>query len=383
MIYIGIYIVMFLFCLLTGFRRKDLPALYSSTGRIPYKQLGEPIVHANVIITSARKTADMPFPYWFFLIFLFFFCAFRWDVGCDFRSYENHFLHKAWFMDFTDALSVSEPAYWATQIWLREIGLNWAWINVLSAIVFFMGIHALARRQPNPLMFLTLCFPALIIGVAMSAIRQAAAIGFLCFAFNAFVDNKWIRYAVLVFIAAMFHKSAVVFLAAASFIMPIQGRMKFMIGALTLIPSFLILSGSETYESYSSVYVGTQNDAAGGIFRVLPISISGIFYILYLRKRWRTACPGDAYFIDIFAYPLVMIVPLVLYSSVMGDRFGYYLSLVAFMIQVRAYLLYSNRAAQLVFFIPLAAGMVLLVVWSQLSAAFWECYLPYQTWLDR
>ena len=60
----------------------------------------------------------------------------------------------------------------------------------LSSAIFFLGVHVLARRQPDPLGFLVLLFPILIINMPMSGIRQGAAIGLLCIAFVAFIDRR-------------------------------------------------------------------------------------------------------------------------------------------------------------------------------------------------
>ena len=60
--------------------------------------------------------------------------------------------------------------------------------------------------------YLSLAFPVLIINMPMSGIRQAAAIGIMCFAYNAFNDRRLIRFVFCVIVASGFHSSAVSFL---------------------------------------------------------------------------------------------------------------------------------------------------------------------------
>lgn len=70
----------------------------------------------------------------------------------------------------------------------------------------------LARRQPDPLGFLVLLFPILIINMPMSGIKQGAAIGLICIAFAAFIDKKLFWFTAWTLLASTIHNSAIVFL---------------------------------------------------------------------------------------------------------------------------------------------------------------------------
>ena len=96
--------------------------------------------------------------------------------------------------------------------YIREAKVPYPFINVIAGSIFFIGVHSLARRQPDPLAFLVLLFPILIINMPMSGIRQGAAIGLICIAFSAFIDRRPVRFGFWVIIAAGFHSSAIVFL---------------------------------------------------------------------------------------------------------------------------------------------------------------------------
>ena len=70
-------------------------------------------------------------------------------------------------------------------------------------------------------------------------------------------------------------------------------------------------------------------------------------------------------------------------SSVISDRFGYYVTPIQLMILARLpYLVRPGPQGQLISMAPyLGLGLVLLV-WTQKSKHFNQCYLPYKTWLD-
>ena len=82
------------------------------------------------------------------LFVLFVVTAFRWAVGCDFFSYYNLATLKG-PATWEDAFTRMEPAYWSAVFLLQQLGLDWSYINVLSALSFFAGLHAIARRQPE------------------------------------------------------------------------------------------------------------------------------------------------------------------------------------------------------------------------------------------
>ena len=75
--------------------------------------------------------------------------------------------------------------------------------------------------------------------------------------------------------------------------------------------------------------------------------------------------------------------PLVFFSSVMADRFNYYLMPISFMVQSRAYLIFPRKFAMLIFLAPLIVSGLLFFAWSQFSQLFQGCYIPYQSWLDE
>ena len=153
--------------------------------------------------------------YFIVLALLFVFSAFRYQVGCDWSGYYYQYLGAADF-DWSSVTKIREPIWWAILGWIQSKGLPYPVANIASSAVFFLGVHVLARRQPDPLGFLVLLFPILIINMPMSGIRQGAAIGLLCIAFVAFIDRRPLRFAFWVVLAAGFHTSVTDFHVASA-----------------------------------------------------------------------------------------------------------------------------------------------------------------------
>jgi hypothetical protein len=313
---------------------------------------------------------------------LFFFCAFRWDVGCDFRGYDIQYNIKFANIELASALQHFEPGYTLLIYLMQQAGLNWAWLNVISCVCFFVGLNAVARRQPDPFMFLTLCFPALMMGLAMSAVRQALALGFLCFAYNAYCDGARSRFIGLVLLAATFHRSAIGLMAIAPFMFGGSRTLKQALGILGAVGFVFAVSGGEAVQQYSELYVTSGVEAGGGRYRAIPIFLAGVWFVASLRKKWSVVFPQDYNLVSLLSIALLLVLPLGLYSTVMGDRFGYYLMPIEYLVFARGQFLVPSQERVLAFLGPLAIGVVYLVAWWNLSVLATDCYFPYQTWLE-
>lgn len=318
--------------------------------------------------------------YYLTLIFLFFFSAFRFEVGCDWSGYLNQ-----WFVaetiTFGDAAIGRDPLWWTGLTLLQALGGKYYLANVFSNLVFFAGIHHLAKRQADPLIYLALLFPVLIINMPMSAIRQGMAIGILCFAYSAFADRSLRRFLVLVALAAGFHSSAAVFFALAPFVTNRLTRGRVIAAGILALPVIgMLLISSQADLAYTR-YVEGETEALGAVFRVLLLASTSAFFLVLLRGPWRSRFPDD--------YPLILLTScaaLVLFamlpiSTVIADRLGYYLLPLQAMIVVRSRLILTpgqGRSLVAAYFLGLT---LFFGTWTLKSSHFDQCYLPYQNQL--
>jgi len=274
-----------------------------------------------------------------------------------------------------------EPIWWAILHWIQNMGWPYPVANVASSAIFFVGVHVLARRQPDPLGFLVLLFPILIINMPMSGIRQGAAIGLLCIAFVAFIDRQPLRFAFWVALAAGFHASALVFILLLPLAMGRYTRNRLLLGAILAIPGTLVLASGETGEVAVSRYVGTGIDATGAAFRVGILGLSALYFFLFLRKKWLRLCPYDYSLAIIGSIGMAFAIFLIPISTVVGDRFGYYLIPIQAMILARVPFLQFRSNAALHSALPYLVLLVVFTVWSLRSWHFQQCYIPYQSWI--
>lgn len=318
--------------------------------------------------------------YYAVLLGLFLFSAYRYQVGCDWSGYYNQYLVAA-NTDWAFLRKSSEPIWWAFLKSIEAAGLPYPVANIVSSAVFFVGVHVLARRQPDPLGFLVLLFPILIINIPMSGIRQGAAIGLLCIAFTAFIDRRPIWFLVWVVLATGFHVSALIFMLLVPLASGRYTNMRLVAAVTLAIPGAILLASGESGELASSRYIGTGVEAFGAVFRVGFLGLSAVYFYLFVRKKWMRLFPQDYSLVSIGAIGMVLTLLLLPVSSVISDRFGYYLIPLQVMIFARLPFLSFKFNQALHSAIPYLVLLVIFGVWSQLSGHFQKCYIPYNTWI--
>lgn len=315
------------------------------------------------------------------LVLLFAFVAFRLEVGCDWPGYLNQFRYAQSHEVVSAVSEFRDPFWWLLISEIRDFGLTYPWLNVAAAILFFLGVHFFASRQPDRLAFLVLLFPILIINMPMSGIRQAAAIGVLCMAFVAFLDRRPYWFGGLVLLASGFHTSAILFLLLLPLVKGTYSKGRISLAALLAVPGIWFMLGSEAAEVAIARYITTEVDAHGAIFRVGLLALSGLFFFVVLRRDWLKAEPQAYKLVSLGAIGMIGLVALLPFSTVVADRLGYYFIPIQAMMLARIPFLAVGRNNLVYVILPYAVLGLSFVVWTMLSLHFEQCYIPYQTWL--
>lgn len=326
----------------------------------------------------ANDKIERRYIYYFVLFILFFLSAFRYKVGCDWDPYYNLFrnsLELDWSYLFTGN---REILFWFIILFLHEMNLPYPFLNIISSGIFFIGIHVLARRQPDPLAFLVLLFPILIMGMAMSGIRQGSAIGIICIALVSFMDRRPINFLFWVIVASGLHTSSILFLVLLPFATGRLNNYSFGLAMLLSIPGLILLSFLDTANWAVETYVGTGREAYGGIFRVSFLSLSAFYFFLFVKKKWKQNFPKDYSIVYLGSIGMILTLFLVPVSSVIGDRIGYYFIPMQAMIFARLPYLPFKTNYSLNVALPYIFTFVIFITWTQASWIFQACYLPYE-----
>ena len=314
------------------------------------------------------------------LFLLFIFSGFRFEVGCDWFGYLNQWKLQG-NLPIQSALLKTDPMWWAMIDIIQSLGFSYTWLNVASSGIFFHGVHTIARRQPDPLGFLILLYPVLILNIPMSGIRQAVSIGIMCYAFTSFIDKKTFWFVIWTLLASTIHNSAIIFILLSPLVGGNYTKTRMWAAAILALPGSLVILSGDGASTAISRYIDKDIEAAGAIFRTSLMLITGLAYFLILRKKWRYTFTRDYKIVTLGGLSLCAIIFLIPVSTVIADRFSYYLIIIQTIIFARIPYLPIRKSRTLYTTAPYLALGLLLVVWTFSSTIFSQCYVPYSSWV--
>ena len=316
------------------------------------------------------------FLYLFLLFSLFIFCAFRYEIGCDWLTYKEIYNYDNAVYFFRQGGTL-EFGYNLSMIGLKALGLGFQAFNILIALIFFTGLNAIAQRNINPIFFLALAFPIVIVNLPMSGLRQAAAFGFLCFASLSFIDKKMFRYILFVTLATSFHSSAIIFLLLSPFLRFELTQKNILLASIFLAPIAGVILTSSYGNIAISRYVDSDLASSGSYFRVGILFLVGSYFLLFLKANWKELFPRDYKFILLSSIAMIGCFFILLLSTVIADRLGFYLWIPALIILARMQTI-PNRYRQLSVASSFIGLLLIFTFWANYSYFFDRCYNPYQ-----
>ncbi|MEO1265316.1 MAG: EpsG family protein, partial [Pseudomonadota bacterium] len=130
-------------------------------------------------------------------------------------------------------------------------------------------------------------------------------------------------------------------------------------------------------------YVNSELNSAGALYRSALLAAVGGYFVLRAQPAFREKFPAD--YPTALVGSLIMIATLAVgpFSSVIADRFGYYVTPIQIMIMARLpYVVSATPTGRLIAAAPYAGLAAVLVYWAGNSRHFQLCYLPYQSWLS-
>lgn len=316
---------------------------------------------------------------WFAMLLLIAFIGLRFEVGTDWYGYEV--IWQSARQSFERFVGQRGDIGFNATIWqLRDWGAEYWSINLVCAIMFMVGLTAFARRMPNPWLVLAVAFPYLIIVVAMSGIRQAAAFGFLFLALNSFSDRKFLAATLWILLATTFHASAVLMLGIAAMSISTNRLKSAVILAVTIVVAVFFLSSD--FDTYIERYGNGVVKSGGVMFRLL-MNIGPAMLFLYFRNRMALE-PHQRSLWSIFSYISIALLPLafVVPSTTAIDRFSlYFIPLQMFMLSWLPYLTAANRKNQqatiVAILLYLSSALVVFLNFSTFARA----WVPYKSYI--
>ena len=302
----------------------------------------------------------------------------RYSVGGDWLTYTEIY-QDILFQPLGPALRRSDPGY-ALLNWISSRADWGIWfVNLACGILFMGGLARLAWRQPNPWLAVLVAVPYLVIVVAMGYTRQAAAIGIICWAVADASPRRLVRLVVLIGMAALFHKTAILLLPILLAPVVTRNPLVGIVGAVAFAVLFnALLAGSA--DRLVTSYVGSGYDSQGAGVRI-AMNVTAAIFMLAFRKRMGLDDFIASFWTICSVLAIVSLVAfLALSASVAVDRLA--LFLIPLQIVTFSRLPYAlSRTAQ-----PLLSVLLGVIVYSFAVQFVWlnfadnaALWLPYRT----
>ncbi|MEN9581894.1 MAG: hypothetical protein RJA70_4903 [Pseudomonadota bacterium] len=221
-----------------------------------------------------------------YAVFLTLIIGLRVEVGVDWGNYLDHY-DTAASSTLLQAMQTNDPAYGFLNWVAAAMGLKIWLVNLVCAAVYVTGIVILCREFPNPWLGMTIAVPFMGIVVGMNYTRQSAALGCIFWAIVALQREKSLRFAILVVIGALFHRTAaIVFPLGALMYSPNRYWRLFWVTGGFILAYYVFLA--ESSDNLIETYWRNPMVSDGTVVRVLMNGTAGLC-ILILGKRFEVS----------------------------------------------------------------------------------------------
>ncbi|ENW94380.1 EpsG family protein [Acinetobacter dispersus] len=157
--------------------------------------------------SSAHNKINIDYYYYFFIFALFCLSAFRYGVGWDYYQYYWTIVANI----ETNIVGRGEFATIALIDFSRDIGVPNFYFFINSFITIFLISYTIHKFSVNKWasIFIFICFPLFFLN-SLSVVRFFSALAIVFYAFRYINSKEFIKFALLVYVASMFHASAII-----------------------------------------------------------------------------------------------------------------------------------------------------------------------------
>jgi hypothetical protein len=306
------------------------------------------------------------------------FLGLRHEVGGDWGNY----------LAITDQISRSsllesmrslEPLFGLVTWISAGLGMGVYGANVFNAALFTVGLFCFCNRFPNRWLALASATPFLVIVTAMSANRQAVAIGIILLLVTYWSQLGIARRALIIALAGMFHTSAIFLMILVVNDLKIRRIQKIVLMVLFAVFAVWLASRSEmAWERYTTIYVHQTHGAyaPGAMLHVLLNAVPAMIFLLF-RRSWS----GKLHNWELMRGLSLLSVALLAISSFMtvaAGRMSLYLFpiSIAFFGYLPQYFTAGASRALVRMVAVVALGAVLVVWMTNANTAF--TFIPYR-----
>lgn len=325
---------------------------------------------------NRRRTPLMPF---FFIGFFFaLLIGLRHQVGGDWPNYLRHY-DQVIGISFSEAFIFSKDYGHQALNWIMaQWDLGVYGTNVIYGTVFMTGLVKFSRQQLYAWIAMAVAVPYMVVVVAMGYSRQAMALGIFMWAITYLSQRKLFTYLVMLLIAALFHKSAIILLPLGMFLYE-KGKILRLLMIIPLGIGAWDLLLADSQENLWYQYVERDMQSTGAQIRVAMNFLPAMLLLMY-RKKWKRSFDDYTFWFWI-AIGSIIAMGLVGVASTAVDRIALYFIPIQLAVYARLpYLMRSQLSPSVTKVLIVMMYTLVLFVWLNFGT-FSGWWLPYENLL--
>jgi hypothetical protein len=255
-------------------------------------------------------------------VFLVLMIGLRHAVGGDWFQYLE-MLNSYTDTTSADTFGFQDPAFVLFNKLAVWSGTGIYLLNLLSAMIFSWGLLVFCRAQPRPYLALVVAVPYLVTVVAMGYTRQGVAIGIAMVAMVTLGQGNTLRFMILIALAALFHKSAIILVPMAVLANSKRRIFTLLWVALAGLTLFALLL-QEAMSFLIGGYLESEYQSSGAAIRIAMNAVPAALFLTF-RKRFRLSSGQRSFWTWMASSGLLLIALLLISpSSTAVDRVALY-----------------------------------------------------------
>lgn len=287
------------------------------------------LISILAILENLNKLSNLiknKYFYIFLTILFVFFVGLRYEVGCDWESYNWHFNNIS-SNQFTNLLRNEDNHYdigYAIITKIISLKFNYYVHNLIYAILFVVPLFIFSSKIKRTYLSLVIAYPYYIVVIGMGPIRQSVVISFL-FLSLLFINNGkyWIFY-YLTIISALIHQSSIIIngIIFLNIIPSIKRKQKIYKYLFISITSIILIYNYEFITnklfSYTFYYLKIIKPANSAFIIWVINFFTSIIYLKY-KNRFKNS-EKIKKIISSICISEIFLLPLLFYNSVISYR---------------------------------------------------------------
>ena len=312
------------------------------------------------------------------IIIFIIFVGLRFEVGGDWGNYLT--MYKILSGNSLKVyLTATDSGYGFLNYLAYNLNYNIWFVNFVCATFLFIGLDYFCKNTRNYWISFLVTFPYIILSVSMGYTRQSVAIGFAMVAIvHLFKGNKY-NFLVWLFIALLFHKSAILLLIFAPYAFNIKltglKNALYLLSFITVL--FIVMNKLSAQEN---LYFTEEVSSAGALARMIIHAPAVAIYLIY-RTKFKDIFKEKLPVLDTFLVLITTFFFISFLYSTFADRFNLYFYMFD-MIVLSSITIFFNRSNYHIYLgFLILFQFILMFVWLNYSPWAQCCWIPYQNYL--